>query len=142
MEDAMLHGCGPPPGGRPRRAGGSSFYAMRSMLCACWLSQLLPCAGSPAVEGGAGWGRCTTFPTPVHLPLTLCCSTPPPPHGSCIPAIIVDEVDVSFESIIDLSAFTVRIPQKDAERLPEILLAIPPEQRAELQRNLARVWQR
>lgn len=56
--------------------------------------------------------------------------------------IIMDEVDVSFESIIDLPAFTVRIPQKDAEKLPEILLAISAEQREEMQRNLARVWQR
>ncbi|KAL4447245.1 hypothetical protein ABPG77_007278 [Micractinium sp. CCAP 211/92] len=62
-------------------------------------------------------------------------------HG-CIPVIIMDEVDVSFESIIDLPAFTVRIPQKDAEKLAEILLAISPEQREEMQRNLARVWQR
>lgn len=66
----------------------------------------------------------------------------PPRHDRCIPVIIIDEVDVSFESIIDLSAFAVRIPQEDAEKLPEILLAIPPEKRAEMQRNLGRVWQR
>ena len=62
-------------------------------------------------------------------------------HG-CIPVIIMDEVDVSFESIIDLSAFTVRIPQADAEKLPEILLAISEERRDEMRRNMAKVWHR
>ncbi|KAL4426069.1 hypothetical protein ABPG77_007865 [Micractinium sp. CCAP 211/92] len=62
-------------------------------------------------------------------------------HG-CIPAIIVDEVDVSFESILDCPAFTVRIPQADAEKLPEILQAIPEKRRLEMRHNLARVWQR
>lgn len=33
-----------------------------------------------------------------------------------------DEVHVSFESVVDLTQFTVRIPEKDAEKLPEILL--------------------
>ncbi|KAL4427668.1 hypothetical protein ABPG75_001757 [Micractinium tetrahymenae] len=62
--------------------------------------------------------------------------------NGCIPTIIIDNVDVSFESILDLTAFTVRIPQADAEKLPEILLAIPEERRLEMQRNLAKVWSR
>ncbi|KAL4452532.1 hypothetical protein ABPG75_008194 [Micractinium tetrahymenae] len=62
-------------------------------------------------------------------------------HG-CIPAIIVDEVDVSFESILDYSAFTVRIAEADAEKLPEILQAIPEERRQEMRRNIAEVWHR
>ncbi|KAL4425253.1 hypothetical protein ABPG75_009269 [Micractinium tetrahymenae] len=62
-------------------------------------------------------------------------------HG-CIPVVTMDEVDVSFESIIDLSAFTVPIAEKDAERLPEILQAKPEERRREMQRSLARVWHR
>ena len=49
---------------------------------------------------------------------------------------------MSFESIIDLSKFTLRIPQADAEQLPEILLAVPEERRQEMRRNLARVWQK
>lgn len=53
-----------------------------------------------------------------------------------------DEVHVSFESIIDLTTFTVRIAQADAEKLPEILLAIPHEQRQEMRAAMARVWQR
>ncbi len=68
--------------------------------------------------------------------------TTPLAPASCIPAIIVDEVDVSFESILDCPAFTVRIPQADAEKLPEILQAIPEKRRLEMRHNLARVWQR
>ena len=53
-----------------------------------------------------------------------------------------DEIDVSFESIVDLSAFTVRISQAIAERLPEILAAIPHEKRQQMRAALARVLQR
>lgn len=62
-------------------------------------------------------------------------------HG-CIPVPIMDEVHVSFESIIEFSAIGVRVAQKDVERLPEILLAVTEKRRAEMQRNIARVWQR
>lgn len=71
----------------------------------------------------------------TRLPTLPCLS-------SCIPVIIVDEVDVSFESVLDYTAFALRIPQADAERLPQILQAIPEERRQEMRRNLARVWQR
>lgn len=60
-------------------------------------------------------------------------------HG-CIPVIVMDEVDVSFESVIDLQQFTVRVAQADVERLPEILLEISQERRQEMQRALGRVW--
>jgi hypothetical protein len=49
---------------------------------------------------------------------------------------------VSFESIIDLTKFTLRIPQANAEQLPQILLAVPEERRQEMRRHLARVWQK
>ena len=49
---------------------------------------------------------------------------------------------MSFDSIIDLPAFSLRIPQEDAEKLPEILLAVPEERRQEMRRAMARVWQR
>ncbi|KAL4443960.1 hypothetical protein ABPG75_011697 [Micractinium tetrahymenae] len=62
-------------------------------------------------------------------------------HG-CIPVIIMDQVHVSFESILDLSAFTLRIPEAEAERLPEVLRAVPEARRRQMQLNLARVWQR
>ncbi|EFN56537.1 hypothetical protein CHLNCDRAFT_51514 [Chlorella variabilis] len=62
-------------------------------------------------------------------------------HG-CIPVIIMDNVHVSFESILDLAAFTVRIPQADAERLPEVLAAVPEERRREMRRALSAAWQK
>ena len=49
---------------------------------------------------------------------------------------------MSFNSVVDLSKFTVRIAQSDVERLPEILLSISPQRREEMQHNLAKVWQR
>ena len=58
------------------------------------------------------------------------------------PPALQDNVDVSFESIIDLSKFSLRIPQADLERLPEILLAVPEERRQEMRRHLAQVWQK
>jgi hypothetical protein len=51
-------------------------------------------------------------------------------------------VHVSFESIVDLSQFTVRIPQADAEKLPQLLAAIPQERRQRMRRALAHVWHR
>ncbi len=53
-----------------------------------------------------------------------------------------DDVVVSFDSVVDLSAFTIRIAQKDVEKLPEILLAISAERRQEMRQAMARVWQR
>lgn len=49
---------------------------------------------------------------------------------------------MSFESALDLSAFTIRIPEKDAEQLPEILNAVPEARRQEMRGAMARVWQR
>lgn len=49
---------------------------------------------------------------------------------------------LAFESILDFPSFALRIPQADMERVPDILLAVPPEKVAELQRGLARVWRR
>lgn len=56
--------------------------------------------------------------------------------------VIIDDVHVSFESIVDLSQFGLRVNSSEVERLPEILLAVTPQRREELQRNLARVWHR
>ena len=58
------------------------------------------------------------------------------------PCLLQDNVHVSFESIIDLTKFTLRIPQADAEQLPDILLAVSEERRQEMRRHLARVWQK
>ena len=53
-----------------------------------------------------------------------------------------DDVKVSFDSVVDLSAFTIRIAQADVEKLPQILLAVSEERREEMRRSMARVWQR
>ncbi len=58
------------------------------------------------------------------------------------PFLLQDDVMVSFDSVVDLSAFTVRIPQADVEKLPDILLAISEERRQEMRAAVARVWNR
>ena len=77
-------------------------------------------------------------------PTDPCCTRSPVPLLPALPCPLAlqDNVDVSFDSIIDLSAFSLRIPQADTEKLPEILLAVPEERRQEMRRNMARVWQR
>ena len=69
---------------------------------------------------------------------------PPSPACACCASApcLQDIVHVSFESIIDLSEFSLRIPQADAEKLPDILQAVPQAQREEMQRALGRVWQK
>lgn len=62
-------------------------------------------------------------------------------HG-CIPVVIMDEVHVAFESILDLQALTIRVPQADMARLPEILGGVPEERRGEMRQALAQVWHR
>ena len=62
-------------------------------------------------------------------------------HG-CIPVIVMDDVHVSFESIIDTSLFSLRITFADIERIPELLLAVPVMEIEEKQHALAKVWRR
>ncbi|GAX75784.1 hypothetical protein CEUSTIGMA_g3227.t1 [Chlamydomonas eustigma] len=62
-------------------------------------------------------------------------------HG-CIPVIIMDNVQVPFESILNVEAFTVRILQKDIPHMMEILGGIPEERVEEMQRNVHKVWHR
>lgn len=73
--------------------------------------------------------RASSLPTASHRPDSCQC-------------LCQDNVHVSFESIVDLSKFTVRVPEADAEKLPDILLAIPAERREEMQRALGRLWQK
>lgn len=83
-------------------------------------------------------GICATLAAPwLFNPLPSAPPTPPPP-----PTTLQDEVHASFESILDLASLALRIPQADMDRLPEILQAVPEEQRQQMQRSLARVWQR
>jgi hypothetical protein len=62
-------------------------------------------------------------------------------HG-CIPVIIQDEVDVSFESLFDVSEFSLRIAQKDMEQIPEILNAVSKEEIQKLQQGVAKMMVR
>jgi len=62
-------------------------------------------------------------------------------HG-CIPVILMDDIHVSFESIIDISLFSLRITFNDIERIPELLLAVPNVEIEEKQLAIAKVWRR
>ncbi|KXZ50749.1 hypothetical protein GPECTOR_15g434 [Gonium pectorale] len=62
-------------------------------------------------------------------------------HG-CIPVIIMDDVQAVFESILEVSTFTVRLSQRDLPRVVELLKSLRPEQVADYQRNLHKVWHR
>lgn len=62
-------------------------------------------------------------------------------HG-CIPVIIMDDVLVSFQTIIDVDAFSFRVPVKDMGNLPEILKSVPQDDIARMQGNLAKIWNR
>ncbi|PSC72923.1 exostosin-like glycosyltransferase [Micractinium conductrix] len=62
-------------------------------------------------------------------------------HG-CIPVVIMDDVEVAFETVLDLSDVMLRVPQSDLEQLPAILSGVPEERREEMRARLARVWHR
>ncbi|KAG2431439.1 hypothetical protein HXX76_009454 [Chlamydomonas incerta] len=63
-------------------------------------------------------------------------------HG-CIPLIIMDGVHAVFESIIDWSAFSIRIAESAVnEQLPQFLKSISPAQIELMQRKIAMVWHR
>ncbi|KAG1664527.1 hypothetical protein FOA52_012994 [Chlamydomonas sp. UWO 241] len=62
-------------------------------------------------------------------------------HG-CVPVVIMDGVHQSFQSVLDWPSFSVQIPEADAERIVDILLAIPERKLRSLQAHLSRVWHR
>ncbi|GLC75556.1 hypothetical protein PLESTF_001656500 [Pleodorina starrii] len=62
-------------------------------------------------------------------------------HG-CIPVIIMDGVQVIFESILDVEQFSIRIPEGDLDRIVEILVSIPAERIKTMQDNINKVWHR
>jgi hypothetical protein len=62
-------------------------------------------------------------------------------HG-CIPVIIQDEVDVSFESLFDVNEFSLRIAEKDIDQIPEILQSISLERIKEMQKGVKKVMRR
>ncbi|KAL4427651.1 hypothetical protein ABPG75_001740 [Micractinium tetrahymenae] len=62
--------------------------------------------------------------------------------NGCIPVIIIDNVQLTWHSIMDLDAYSLRVAQKDMARLPEILKAVPPKDVARMQANIRKVWRR
>lgn len=97
MDDATLHGCIP----------------VIIMVCggALWIARGAACVrrGLATAPGGVAGGlQAGEMWHPLQLLSAPFCMPPQ------------DNVHVSFESILDLQAFTLRIPEKDAERLPEV----------------------
>ena len=60
-------------------------------------------------------------------------------HG-CIPVIVMDGVQMPFESVLNYSAFSVRVPEADVECIDAILRAIPRRARAEMRRAMRSRW--
>jgi hypothetical protein len=59
-----------------------------------------------------------------------------------IPVIIADEWSPPFEgTILDYSNFSIRVPEKEARNLRDILLNISEEEERRLRANMARVYQ-
>jgi hypothetical protein len=56
--------------------------------------------------------------------------------------IVMDGIELPYENVLNYSAFSIRIAEKDVPRLPAILRAVPPERIATLQAGLARVRSR
>jgi hypothetical protein len=56
--------------------------------------------------------------------------------------IVIDRVVGPWGHQLRWPAFSVRVPEADAERLPEILTAIPPDRVRRMQRAGAAVWRR
>ncbi|KAG2432501.1 hypothetical protein HXX76_008846 [Chlamydomonas incerta] len=62
-------------------------------------------------------------------------------HG-CIPVVIMDDVQVVFESLVDVSLFSLRIAESELPRVVDVLKAVSDQRLAEMQAHLAKVWHR
>ncbi|KXZ54698.1 hypothetical protein GPECTOR_4g766 [Gonium pectorale] len=62
-------------------------------------------------------------------------------HG-CVPVVIMDGVAPVFDSLLDWSAFSLRVREDALHSLPAVLEAVGPERLARMQRKLVRVWHR
>eukprot|EP00884_Botryococcus_braunii_P008777 jgi/Botrbrau1/17900/Bobra.50_1s0001.1 len=62
-------------------------------------------------------------------------------HG-CVPLVIMDDVVPVFGTILDWDKFSIRIKEADLDKVPETLLAVPPEKLHAMQRMLPHVWKR
>jgi hypothetical protein len=62
-------------------------------------------------------------------------------HG-CVPVWMHDAVRPPFDGALRWRDFALELREADAERLPELLAAVPPARIAEMQRRLALLWHR
>uniref|UniRef100_A0A7S0VHX0 EGF-like domain-containing protein n=1 Tax=Polytomella parva TaxID=51329 RepID=A0A7S0VHX0_9CHLO len=62
-------------------------------------------------------------------------------HGS-IPVIIMDDVDVVFQSVLDFDRIGIRILEKDLDQVLERVQTTPSEKIQEMQDNIAAIWHR
>lgn len=63
--------------------------------------------------------------------------------AGAIPVIIADEWRPAFDGVfMKYGDFAVRVPEKDIERLTEVLMEIPPEREAKMRANLAQIAHR
>lgn len=62
--------------------------------------------------------------------------------NGCIPVVIMDEVQAVFESILDWSTFSLRVPEKELDQIPTILSNISADKVISMQFHLSRVWHR
>lgn len=62
-------------------------------------------------------------------------------HG-CIPVVIADGVEAVLESVLDLDAFALRLPQSEVPNILKILQAVPLKTIYSKQAHLGRVWHR
>ena len=62
-------------------------------------------------------------------------------HG-CIPVILMDGVHMPFETLLNYSAFSVRVPERDVEKLDAILRSIGARTRRRMRAEMRRLWTR
>jgi hypothetical protein len=60
-------------------------------------------------------------------------------YYECVPVIIADNFVLPFDDVLDWSAFSVVVPERDVPRLKEILLEIPESRYVAMQSNVRKV---
>jgi len=60
----------------------------------------------------------------------------------CIPIVIADDIEFPYESEINYSAFTLKLPEKDINNIMEIMRDMPESERERRRREMDRVWLR
>ena len=62
-------------------------------------------------------------------------------HG-CIPVIIMDNVHMPFETSLNYSSFSIRVPEHDVEELDRILRSVSPHTQSEMRKAMRGIWTR